>query len=149
VALGGLVTDDLHERGARVLSVFGPFGSRTLVEMPTEVAQELFPDGLGLSGRMDVIEAAERDIAVIGEKDEALARSALAASAVAMAYEVANPFNSATSKSMCQARLVDALDRLRALAPAVDEGGDEVDRKRRARAARLARQSAAGSPPSS
>ena len=49
-----------------------------------------------------------------------LAGSVEAATARAMAVELDNP-NSATSKSMCARAMLDAIDRLRALAPAVEE----------------------------
>jgi hypothetical protein len=118
--------EDLHKRGARVVSVFGPFSASTLVVMPSKLAEELFPDGLGVSCRTSVVEAAERDVAAIRERDEALGDSALAASAVALAYEIEHPYNSATSKSMCAREMRDTLDRLRSLAPE-EIRGDRVD----------------------
>lgn len=131
----GVVSVDLHEMGGRVLSVFGPFGSRTLIELPTDVAQEMFPDGLAFSGRPDVVEATEREVAALGERAPEVGGSALASAAVALAYELTNPFNSATSKSMCARELREAMARLRELAPPKAERDriDEVARKREAR----------------
>jgi hypothetical protein len=128
---------DLYEMGARVLNVFGPFGSRTLVEIPTETAADLFPDPLFASSRTGVVEAVERDIAEISRLDQGLAESGLAATAVALAYEIENPYNSATSKSMCARALTDALAELRALAPAEEEkdGLDDLTKRRQARLA--------------
>lgn len=88
--------------------------------------------------KLTVQAAVKRDLAAL--KDPKLAKSGLAASALALARELDSPKNSATSKSMCARALLDTLDRLRALAPAVKEK-DEVDelsnrrQKRRRRAA--------------
>lgn len=80
-----------------------------------------------------VVAAVERDLSkLFGD----LAASALAASALAMAREIDDFGNSATSKSMCQARLMDALRELRELAPpevttdAIDEIAAARDRRR-------------------
>jgi hypothetical protein len=132
---------DLHELGARVLSVFGPFGSRVLLEMPTDVAAAMFPEPLSQSSRTGLIEAVERDVAQLAKRDRAIAGSALAAAAVALAYEIENPYNSATSKSMCAGQLRDTLDRLRELAPAEEEtdGLDDLSARRAARIAGASR----------
>lgn len=130
---------DLHEHGARVVSVFGPFASRVLIEMPASAAAEMFPNGaLAGSGRSNVIDAVERDLAEIAETDERLAESALAATASALAYELEHPYNSATAKSMCAGRLIEAMERLRELAPPRKEK-DRVDEIAEHRAARRAR----------
>jgi hypothetical protein len=71
------------------------------------------------------------------KRDANLADSSLAASAVAMAFEIDHPFNSATSKANCQARLQEAMRELYALAPAEEKGGKLHD-IRDARTARLA-----------
>lgn len=136
---------DLHALGARVVSVFGPFGSRTLIEMPTDAAQSMFPDPLGESARTSVIEAAERDVEAVRERDSALADSALAAAAVALAREIEHPYNSATSKSMCAREMRDTLDRLRELAPPRRErdGIDAIADELAARRADIANRSAA------
>lgn len=126
---------DLFDQGARVLSVFGPFGSRTLVEMPTSVAVEVFSGGLASSSRSGVVEAVERDLAAIRSRSPEVADSGLAASAVALAYELEDPFVSATAKSMCAKALADAMVRLREWAPPVEEkdGLDELKARRTAR----------------
>lgn len=136
---GGSPVVDLYALGARVVSVYGPFNSLTLIELPTEVAEGLFPDGLDAAAPSLVVEATERDLARIRKRDRDLADSALAASAVAMAREIENPFNSATSKSMCQARLADAMQTLRGLAPPeeVADGIDEIADRRAKRRARI------------
>lgn len=87
-----------------------------------------------------VVEAVGRDLAALG--DDALAESALAAAALALARELDDPSNSATSKSMCARALLDTLNRLRELAPE-DEEEDGVDELRARRAARLAGEPAA------
>lgn len=50
-----------------------------------------------------------------------LAKSALAATAKALAREIDGAKNSATSKSMCARALLDTLEELRALCPPADE----------------------------
>jgi hypothetical protein len=128
---------DLHALGARVVSVFGPFNSRVLIEMSAEAAQPMFLESFAESGRMSVIEAAEREVEAIRKRDTDLADSALAASAIALAYEIANPYNSATSKSMCAREMRDTLDRLRELAPE-ERKADDLDDLAARRARRLA-----------
>lgn len=58
-----------------------------------------------------------------------------------MAYEIENPFNSATSKSMCAKALLETLDTLRELSPPAEEG-DALDELASRRAVRLARSAA-------
>jgi hypothetical protein len=88
---------------------------------------------------MSVRDAVESDLAVIRKTAPRVADSALAATALALAAEIDGD-NSATSKSMCAKSLMEALDRLRAMAPAKREV-DDIDRvaaqreKRRAAAA--------------
>jgi hypothetical protein len=108
---------DLYALGARVVSVFGPFNNHVLIEMPASVAKTMFPEPFAASARTSVIEAAMHDMEAIRMRDAELADSALAASAVALAYEIENPYNSATSKSMCARELRDTMDRLVQLAP--------------------------------
>lgn len=86
-----------------------------------------------------VVDALER---YLGTLPANLAESPLAASALAMAREIDNAGNSATSKSMCQARLQDALKEIRTLAPEVLEA-DPLDELEHRRATRIARGSAA------
>jgi hypothetical protein len=90
---------------------------------------------------MGAVEAVERDLARLGGD---LADSAEAAGALEMARQLDDPSNSATSKSMCQKALMDAMEKLRALAPPRKES-DGVDdlatrrAERRAAAATVAR----------
>jgi hypothetical protein len=67
-----------------------------------------------------------------------LAGSAVAAAAVAMAREIDAPDNSATSKSMCAARLVDAMDQLHGEVKERPEPTklDEIAKRREQRLAR-------------
>lgn len=128
---------DLYDRQARVVSVFGPFASRVLIEIPTSEAEPLFPHPLVASSRSEVFEGVERDLAEIAELDEDLAKSGLAGTARALALEIENPYNSATSKAMCAGQLRDTLARLRELAPEEKEE-DALDEIAKRRAARLA-----------
>ena len=84
-----------------------------------------------------VADAVARDLAAISGRAPDVARSALAATAEALAKELDDPENSATSKSMCAGQLRDTLDRLRELVPPVEEGDDLDDLSAR-RARRLA-----------
>jgi hypothetical protein len=72
---------------------------------------------------VSVVDAVTRDLSKLGgdAKD-----SALAASALALAAELDDSENSATSKSMCARALLDTLDRLRELAPPKREA-DSID----------------------
>jgi hypothetical protein len=126
---------DLGERGATVISVYGPFSSRCLVEMSADLANELFPKGLGVSSRSNVISAAEHDVDKIRERSPELAESALAAAAIRLAYEIEHPFNSATSKSMCAREMREVLGALRDLAPE-EQTKDGLDDLSAARAKR-------------
>lgn len=83
-----------------------------------------------------VVEAVKRDLESLRERDEKLADSALAASAMALAREL-DAQNSATSKSMCAKALIETLDRLAELAPPAKEA-DRVDDLASRRAARRA-----------
>jgi hypothetical protein len=134
---------DLAAQGATIVSVFGPFNSRVLIEMSSEAAQPMFPEPFARSARTHVISAAMREVEALRERDAQLADSALAASAVALAYEIENPYNSATSKSMCARELRDTLDRLRELAP-VKRREDSVDVIRNDLAERRAKRDAGG-----
>jgi hypothetical protein len=131
---------DLSALGAHVVSVFGPFNSRVLIEMPAEQAEELFPDGLRGAGPAEVLEAVRGDVEALRRRAPEVADSGLAASAVALAREIEHPYNSATSKSMCAKALQDALRELRGLAPAEvkADGIDEINAQRERRRARLA-----------
>lgn len=78
-----------------------------------------------------------RDLAAIADRYPDLARSALAMSALALAREIDDPQNSATSKSMCATSLLSTLDRLRELIPAEEEQ-DSLDDLAARRSLRLA-----------
>lgn len=130
------------KRRARVISVYGPFNSRVLVDLPIELAQEMFRKPLSQSGRTSVLTAVERDLEAIRKRDRQLADSALAATAMQLAYELEHPFNSATSKSMCAARLIETMERLRELAPEAEKE-DKLDELSARRSARRERKSAA------
>jgi hypothetical protein len=82
-----------------------------------------------------VEKATRADIALIAATDPRLAASGLAATALALSRELDDAGNSATSKSMCAKALMDALDRLRELAPPQKEES-ELERKRRERSER-------------
>jgi hypothetical protein len=111
-----------------VVSVFGPFGSRTLVEMSTEDAQKLLDlKAIDACGR-GVIDAVDGELDELRARSPELAASATAASARALAYELENPGNSATSKSMCARVIGDHMQTLRELAPPAQkkDGIDEL-----------------------
>lgn len=109
-----------------------------LVVMSGESAADALGLDVDAAAPARVLSAVERDIAKLPDD---LAESALAASAVAMALEIEHPYNSATSKSMCQARLVEALKELRALAPPAEEADavNDIESQRAKRLARLSR----------
>lgn len=114
-----------------LVSVFGPFGSRVLVEMSRTTLDEMFETSdVALPRR--VIQAVENDIAEIGRRAPALVKTGLAATALALAYELDHPGNSATSKSMCAKALNETTEKLIALAPAeaAKDGLDELAAKR-------------------
>lgn len=64
--------------------------------------------------------------------------SSVAAAALAMAREIDDPGNSATSKSMCAARLIEAMERLSVLVPEKPKESklDEIGKRREQRLAR-------------
>lgn len=124
-------------RSGRIVSIYGPFGTRALVEMPTDTAMQLFHgDDPDLEvPRAEVVDAALRDVAAIAKRDKALGESALAAALVALAVEVVHPGNSASAKARCVAEIREALAYLRELAPP-ERKEDSVDELQRARDAR-------------
>lgn len=81
---------------------------------------------------MTVLAALERDLR---DLPPTIARGPLAATALALAGQIDDPGNSATSKSMCARSLLDTLDQLRALAPP-DQEDDSLDDLAARRAAR-------------
>lgn len=93
--------------------------------------------GVAEPGVVTVVEAVQRDLDRLALSLPALAVSAEAATALALAREL-DSVNSATSKSMCARALVETMERLRAMAPPAKEG-DGVDELEARRAARLAR----------
>lgn len=125
------------KNGMLLISVFGPFGSSALVEMSTERAVALFEEpalGSGLAPTR-VIDATAAEIETLVKRSPELADSAMAASAIALAYQIENPFNSATSKSMCARELRETMSKLRELAPPEEEGDgiDELSARRATR----------------
>lgn len=126
---------DLGE-SARIVSVakVGPFTEVAFVVMPIEAAKQFIetdkaPASIAVTNVL-------ADIDQIRQSDPALADSGLAATAFAMALELENPYNSATSKSMCARALMDALNRLRELCPP-EEKRDDLDDLASRRADRL------------
>jgi hypothetical protein len=91
---------------------------------------------------MSVFEAVEQELEELG-----VTGSALAATALSLAEGLDAP-NSLTSKSMAAKALADVLKEIRTLAPPAEQE-DEIERARKRRADRLARQSASGSSSSS
>lgn len=82
---------------------------------------------------MSVVEAVRRDLLSVG--DEAR-EGALAATALALAAELDDPENSATSKSMCARALTETLEKLRAMAPAERPKVSKLDELRARRESR-------------
>lgn len=93
---------------------------------------------------MSVRAAVELDLAAVRRSAPEIAGSALAALALALADEI-DGGNSATSKSMCAGRLMDALTQLRALVPPERkaDGIDDIAHQREKRLAAAARDAAA------
>lgn len=75
--------------------------------------------------------------AELGEMPEAVSGSTLAATALVLAEQLDDVTTSATSKSMCAAKLMDAMATLRELAPLKRES-DGIDDLTARRASRLA-----------
>lgn len=112
------------------------FNSRALVEMSTAAAEALFGGSLRDAGPSRTIRGVEADLADLRTRSTELADSAFAGSAMTLAYEIDNPFNSATSKAMCAKALLDLMNRLRELAPP-EEKRDGLDDLATRRAKRL------------
>lgn len=85
-----------------------------------------------------VVDAVRRDVAELERRLKGIKDSALAATALALAAEIDDPGNSATSKSMCARALTETLDRLVELAP-VEAAGDQLDDLSLRREKRLAK----------
>lgn len=109
-------TEEPELRG-HLIGVFGPFNSRALVEVSAAVAAKLVGDEMIDPAPVFIIDGVLGDLAALAERDQDLAGSALGMTALTLAYEMANPNNSATSKAMCAGQLRDTLARLRELAP--------------------------------
>lgn len=142
-SVAGAMDLDLKKLGARVVSVFGPFNCRVMIEMDSERAAELFPDGFGDARPARVIDAIEAEIESWRGIASKVAESTYAATAVALAYEVEDPYNSATSKAYCAKELRETMTLLRSMLP-VEKRKDGVDDLESRRAERLAKQRAAG-----
>lgn len=135
---------DLKELGARVVSVFGAFNNRVLIEMDAERAMDLAPEGLGAYRPARVINAIETEIESWRRIAPKVADSTYAATAIALAYEVEDPYNSATSKAYCAKELRETMTLLRSILPA-EQRKDGIDDLESRRADRLAKQRTAGS----
>ncbi len=125
----------LWGRGVYVASVFAK-GKRVLVDMSADLARQHFGEvPLHEAASTSVVDATEKQLAGIRERNADVADSALAAAALRMAYELDHPYNSATAKSYCIKELRQSMDRLLELAPAGEgEKGalDELKARRRA-----------------
>jgi hypothetical protein len=84
-----------------------------------------------------VATAVRAELKELEKREPALAQSGLAATALALARDLDNPRNSATSRSMCARALLDTLNRLYELAPEAEEKTDLDDLSAR-RATRIA-----------
>ena len=112
-----------------VVSVHGPFGARTMIDISTDAARAILPELQRPDGVTDGVEA---ELAAC--KD---APPALAATAIALAREMDNPYNSATSKGQCAKALNETMEQIRAAgadAPTSD-GLDEIAKAREQRRA--------------
>jgi len=85
-----------------------------------------------------VYRAVELDLREIAKRDPELAGGAVAATALSLARSMDDTKTSATARATCAARLMDALDKLRALAPTTAKES-ELDKFRARRAARQGR----------
>lgn len=111
----------------RVVSVFGAFNGRALVEVSADTAAEMVDAGeLDPCGR-GVIDAIDGELAALRSRAPDLADSAVAAGARSLAYEMEHPYNSATSKAMCMREMRESMGELRRLAPAEREKDDLDD----------------------
>jgi hypothetical protein len=121
-----------------IVGVFGPFGNYALVEMTIDQARGLVDEGEIEPAPVFIVDAVLGELDDLGKRDEKLAGSTLGALAKSLAYELANPHNSATSKAACARELREALDRLRELAPPeqTTDRLDEVKQRREQRRGR-------------
>lgn len=100
---------------------------RALVEMPAELAFQIARADRDNPLVAVVLRGVYRDLSKIAVLAPELAESALAGTAIRMASELENPYNSATSKSMCARALIETMEQIRSLAPDGEEEGDELD----------------------
>ena len=104
--------------GYTLVSVFGAFNARALLETSAKQAAELLGQPLaGTLGPTRVVDATLQEIAEIEERSPGVGSSPFAAAALALAYELDNPFNSATAKGTCSRSLAELFDRLGARSP--------------------------------
>lgn len=87
--------------------------------------------------RLSVVKAVEDDLARLGKRDAKLAKSAHAATALALARDLDDTENSATSHSLCARALNETMTLLFELAPEERRGG-KIDELKSRRAARRA-----------
>jgi hypothetical protein len=106
------------------------------VTEPRRAASARSGPGLLVESHPLVVAALDRDLVDIRRRAPELADGILVATLYAMARELDDPINSATSKSMCAKALLDGLERLHALLP-VEEENDALDDLARRRAARM------------
>lgn len=121
----------------RIVSVFGPFNSRALVEVSAEDAMRMVDaDELDACGR-GVIDAIDGELAELRTRAPDAADSATAAAARSLAFELENPYNSLTSKAMATRELRESMSQLHALAPPKHErdGLDDIAAQRAKRRA--------------
>jgi hypothetical protein len=130
----------LQANGLMLVAVFGPFGRRALVEMSAERALGLFDQPLSPAlAPTRVIDATLNGLAELAKRAPGIDESSIAATAVALAYEIDSPFNSATSKSLCAKQLRETMALLNDAAPEkATDRLDELGAKRSARQQKLA-----------
>lgn len=92
---------------------------------------------------LTVVGAITEELEELAKRDPALARSTLAASALALARALDDD-NSATSKAQCARSLIDTLECLDEKAPEAPREETDLDRIRRRRAERLGGTKATG-----
>jgi hypothetical protein len=126
-----MTRDELNER-AREL------GIEEAEQLPNKAAVlAAIEEAEASSLELSVVSAVQRDLKDLAKRAPDLARSGLAASALALARALDDPGNSATSKSMCAKALLETLARLFEQAPAKQEN-DRIDELNARRTARLA-----------
>ena len=122
---------------ATLVSVFGPKFTRVLVELNREQAVELFGELDAEAWPTGVIDATRMELELLDQRRPGLAMTARAAVAVSLAYEMENPYNSATSKANCARELRELMREL-VLSLPLEEQADAMDELAARRQARLA-----------